>query len=140
MASLESGEDWALWVFMTCVHLPDSDGVKGLKMARRCDLAFFLTSVCRVSVAFALLRSSVKRRQLLMQEYAITSDDALVLDELPDAPILIVGAGYISVEFSGIFNSFGATVHLVYRKDLPLTGYALNNGIIDHVDCHQQCQ
>ena len=57
------------------------------------------------------------------QEYAITSDDALVLDNLPtDAPILIVGAGYISVEFSGIFNGMGAEVHLVYRKDLPLTG------------------
>lgn len=58
-----------------------------------------------------------------VQEYAITSDDALVLDNLPtDAPILIVGAGYISVEFSGIFNGMGANVHLVYRKDLPLTG------------------
>ena len=60
---------------------------------------------------------------LLIQEYAVTSDDALVLDELPDAPILIVGAGYISVEFAGIFNSFGAKVHLVLRKDLPLTGW-----------------
>lgn len=56
------------------------------------------------------------------QEYAITSDDALVLDDLPKAPIYIVGAGYISVEFSGIFNGLGAEVHLVYRKDLPLTG------------------
>lgn len=60
---------------------------------------------------------------LFLQEYAITSDDALILDNLPtDAPILIVGAGYISVEFSGIFNGMGAEVHLVYRKDLPLTG------------------
>ena len=58
----------------------------------------------------------------MAQEYAITSDDALVLDDLPDAPIVIVGAGYISVEFAGIFNSFGAEVHLVLRKDLPLTG------------------
>lgn len=56
-------------------------------------------------------------------EYAITSDDALVLDDLPDAPILIVGAGYISVEFAGIFNGMGADVHLVYRKDRPLTGF-----------------
>lgn len=58
-----------------------------------------------------------------VQEYAITSDDALVLENLPrDGPIVIVGAGYISVEFSGIYNGMGADVHLVYRKDLPLTG------------------
>lgn len=57
-----------------------------------------------------------------MQEYAITSDDALVLDDLPDAPILIVGAGYISLEFAGIFNGMGADVHLVYRRDYPLAG------------------
>lgn len=57
-----------------------------------------------------------------MQEHAITSDDALVLDSLPDASIVIVGAGYISVEFAGIFNGMGADVHLLYRKPLPLTG------------------
>ena len=57
-----------------------------------------------------------------MQEYAITSDDALVLDDLPNSSIVIVGAGYISVEFAGIFNGMGADVHLVYRKDYPLTG------------------
>lgn len=57
------------------------------------------------------------------KEYAITSDDALVLDDLPDAPILIVGAGYIALEFAGIFNGMGAEVHLVYRKDYPLAGF-----------------
>ena len=56
------------------------------------------------------------------QEHAITSDDALVLDDLPDGSIVVVGAGYISVEFSGIFNGMGADVHLMYRKPLPLTG------------------
>jgi hypothetical protein len=61
-----------------------------------------------------------------VQEYAITSDDALVLDDLPEAPIVIVGAGYISVEFAGIFNGMGAAVHLIYRKDLPLTGCVLH--------------
>lgn len=60
--------------------------------------------------------------RMLLQEHAITSDDALVLDDLPDASIVIVGAGYISVEFSGIFNGMGADVHLMYRKPLPLTG------------------
>ena len=35
---------------------------------------------------------------------------------------MIVGAGYISIEFAGIFNGMGADVHLMYRKPLPLTG------------------
>jgi glutathione reductase (NADPH) len=56
------------------------------------------------------------------QEHAITSDDALVLDEIPKNSIVIVGAGYISVEFSSIYRGFGADVHLMYRKPLPLTG------------------
>lgn len=57
-----------------------------------------------------------------MQEHAITSDNALVLDEVPKKSIVIVGAGYISVEFSSIYRGFGNDVHLMYRKPLPLTG------------------
>lgn len=57
------------------------------------------------------------------KEHAITSDDALVLDHLPSKPILCVGAGYISVEFSGIFNGMGAETHLMYRQPLPLRGF-----------------
>ena len=59
-------------------------------------------------------------------EHAITSDDALVLDHLPVGPaappVVVVGAGYISLEFAGIFAGLGATVHVVYRKSLPLAG------------------
>lgn len=63
-----------------------------------------------------------------MQEHAITSDDALVLDELPGHSVLIVGAGYISVEFSSIYKGLGADVHLMYRKPLPLTGWGHGSG------------
>jgi glutathione reductase (NADPH) len=59
-----------------------------------------------------------------MQEHAITSDDALVLDEVPGNSLVIVGAGYISVEFASIYHGLGAKVHLMYRKPLPLTGCA----------------
>ena len=58
----------------------------------------------------------------VLQEHAITSDDALILDDIPDSSIVIVGAGYISVEFSSIYKGLGAEVHLMYRKPLPLTG------------------
>jgi glutathione reductase (NADPH) len=35
----------------------------------------------------------------------------------------MVGSGYISVEFAGIFRALGAEVHLVYRQPLPLRGF-----------------
>lgn len=51
------------------------------------------------------------------------SDDALVLDTFPSKGIAIIGAGYIAVEFAGIFRGFGAEVHLVYRGEQPLRGF-----------------
>jgi len=47
----------------------------------------------------------------------------LALEDLPpESTVAIVGGGYIAVEFSGIFNGLGASVHLMYRKPLPLRG------------------
>ena len=57
-----------------------------------------------------------------LKEHAITSTQALDLKERPGR-IVIYGAGYIALEFAGIFNSFGTEVHLVYRGDLPLRGF-----------------
>ncbi|KAF3792211.1 Glutathione reductase [Nymphaea thermarum] len=56
------------------------------------------------------------------KELAITSDEALSLDEVPKHAI-ILGAGYIAVEFASIWRGMGATVDLFYRKDLPLRGF-----------------
>ncbi|CAI7843013.1 unnamed protein product, partial [Closterium sp. NIES-54] len=53
------------------------------------------------------------------KEFAITSDEALSLAEFPKR-VVIVGAGYIAVEFAGIFHGMGADVHLVYRQPTPL--------------------
>jgi len=53
-------------------------------------------------------------------EHAITSDEALVLDKVARESIVIVGGGYIAVEFAGIFRGLGAEVHLMYRADFPL--------------------
>src|SRR5262249_60891057 len=47
-------------------------------------------------------------------EHAITSNEAFHLKQLP-ASILIVGGGYIAVEFAGIFAGLGATTTLGYR-------------------------
>ncbi|MFU8877612.1 MAG: glutathione-disulfide reductase [Wenzhouxiangellaceae bacterium] len=55
-------------------------------------------------------------------ELAIVSDDAFDLPEFP-ARILIVGGGYIAVEFAGIFNGLGAQVVLNYRRERILRGF-----------------
>jgi glutathione reductase (NADPH) len=49
-------------------------------------------------------------------EHAITSNEAFELPELPKR-ILIVGGGYVAVEFAGIFHGLGAEVTLSYRGE-----------------------
>ena len=44
------------------------------------------------------------------------------LAELP-AAIIIVGGGYIAVEFAGIFNGLGLDTTLIYRGPLFLRGF-----------------
>ena len=55
-------------------------------------------------------------------ELAITSNDAFYLDQLPEK-IIVVGGGYIAVEFAGIFNGLGVETHLLYRGPLFLRGF-----------------
>lgn len=57
-------------------------------------------------------------------ELAINSDAVFYLDEFPKRA-LVLGGGYIAVEFAGIFNGLGAESHLVYRGELPLKGFDL---------------
>jgi glutathione reductase (NADPH) len=55
-------------------------------------------------------------------EFAITSEGAFRLDALPKR-MLIVGGGYIAVEFACIFNGLGVEVHLAYRGANLLRGF-----------------
>jgi glutathione reductase (NADPH) len=55
-------------------------------------------------------------------EHCIVSDDAFYLKEMPKR-IVILGGGYIAVEFAGIFAGLGAKVDLVFRQPLPLRGF-----------------
>ena len=55
-------------------------------------------------------------------ELGIVSDDAFFLPALP-RHVMLVGAGYIAVEFAGIFAGLGAQVELVCRPPLPLRGF-----------------
>ena len=55
-------------------------------------------------------------------EHAITSNEALDLPHLPRR-IVIVGGGYIAVEFAGIFAALGAQVTIVIRGEELLNGF-----------------
>ncbi|CAL1354453.1 unnamed protein product [Linum trigynum] len=56
------------------------------------------------------------------QELAITSDEALSLEEMPKRAV-VLGGGYIAVEFASIWRGMGASVDLFFRKELPLRGF-----------------
>ncbi len=55
-------------------------------------------------------------------EHAITSNEALNLTRLPER-IVIVGGGYIAVEFANIFHGLGAKVTELYRGEQILRGF-----------------
>jgi glutathione reductase (NADPH) len=56
------------------------------------------------------------------KELAITSNEAFHLPDMPRR-ILIVGGGYIAVEFAGIFCGLGAKVDLIHRGVAVLTAF-----------------
>ena len=56
------------------------------------------------------------------QEHAITSNEAFYLPALPEKAV-VVGGGYIAVEFAGIFAGLGVDTTLIYRGPLFLRGF-----------------
>ncbi len=56
------------------------------------------------------------------RELALRSDDMFCLASLPEQ-LLIVGGGYIAVEFASIFSALGVSVTLAHRGELPLRGF-----------------
>ncbi|RDH46808.1 glutathione-disulfide reductase [Zooshikella ganghwensis] len=55
-------------------------------------------------------------------EHAITSNEAFYLDSLPKRAV-VVGGGYIALEFASIFNGLGVETTLIYRRELFLRGF-----------------
>ncbi|PHN26311.1 glutathione-disulfide reductase [Pseudomonas sp. ICMP 561] len=56
------------------------------------------------------------------REHAITSNEAFHLNQLPKR-IVVVGGGYIAVEFASIFHGLGADTTLMYRGEMFLRGF-----------------
>jgi glutathione reductase (NADPH) len=69
------------------------------------------------------------------------SDDVFHLRRTPRR-MVVVGSGYIALEFAGVFRALGAEVDLVYRANLPLRQFdqdlreAVRDGL-DHLDIRQ---
>lgn len=55
-------------------------------------------------------------------EHVITSNEFFYMEAFPKHAI-VIGGGYIAVEFAGILNGLGANTHLVYRGEPVLRGF-----------------
>lgn len=84
----------------------------------------------KISAKYILIATGGKpyRPSIPGIEFAITSDEAFDLPQLPKR-ILIVGGGYIAVEFAGIFRALGADVTLSYRGEQILRGFDTDLGL-----------
>ena len=83
-----------------------------------------LTSGQKISAKYILIATGAKPflPKLPGVEFAITSNEAFELERLPRR-MVIVGGGYIAVEFAGIFNGLGVETVLVYRGEQILRGF-----------------
>lgn len=63
-------------------------------------------------------------------EHAITSNEVFHLEQQPKSAI-VVGGGYIAVEFAGIFNGLGTKTSLIYRGPQILRGF--DNDVRNHL-------
>jgi glutathione reductase (NADPH) len=62
------------------------------------------------------------RPQIPGIEHTITSEEAFQLDVLPGR-ILVVGGGYVALEFAGIFHGLGVAVEVAHRGPRVLRGF-----------------
>jgi glutathione reductase (NADPH) len=84
-----------------------------------------LTSGRKVTAKYVLIATGATPfvpRHLSGHELAITSNEAFHLERLPRR-IVIVGGGYIAVEFAGIFAGLGVETILLYRGEQILRGF-----------------
>ena len=55
-------------------------------------------------------------------ELGITSNEAFLLEKFPER-VLIVGGGYVALEFANIFHGLGAKTRILHRGDKLLRGF-----------------
>ncbi len=64
-------------------------------------------------------------------QYALSSNEMFSLERLP-ATAVVVGGGYIALEFAGILNGLGVSTHLIYRGQRLLKSF--DSEMIDKVE------
>ncbi|MGY8810942.1 MAG: glutathione-disulfide reductase [Pseudomonadales bacterium] len=64
------------------------------------------------------------------REHVISSNEAFFIEALPKRT-LVVGGGYIAIEFACIFEGLGCESRLLYRGDLFLRGF--DQGVREHM-------
>ncbi len=68
-------------------------------------------------------------------EHGLTSNEMFTQDELPKR-LVIVGGGYIAVEFAGIMHGLGVDVTLMYRGEKILRGF--DEEVRDHLSAEMK--
>ncbi|WP_078688487.1 MULTISPECIES: glutathione-disulfide reductase [unclassified Bartonella] len=78
----------------------------------------------RVKAEKILIATGATERDFAIKggELCLTSNEIFDLEKLPKS-IVIVGGGYIALEFAGIFHELGVKTTLVHRGDLFLRGF-----------------
>lgn len=71
-----------------------------------------------------------KKLNFLASNEIVTSDEAFDLKELPKS-IMILGGGYIGVEFASIFNGLGVDTTICIRGNKILKGF--DDDVVDHL-------
>ncbi len=71
-----------------------------------------------------------KKLNFLASDDIVTSDEAFDLKELPKS-IMILGGGYIGVEFASIFNGLGVNTTICIRGNKILKGF--DDDVVDHL-------
>ncbi|ONM44970.1 glutathione-disulfide reductase [Halopseudomonas pachastrellae] len=64
------------------------------------------------------------------REHVISSNEVFFLEQLPKR-VMVVGGGYIAIEFAGIFHGLGCETTQLYRGDLFLRGF--DQGVREHM-------
>jgi glutathione reductase (NADPH) len=70
-------------------------------------------------------------------EHVITSNEVFYMERLPKKPV-VVGGGYIALEFAGIFEGMGCESHLIYRGPRILKRFDREVGDIVHEEIRKK--